>query len=100
MKHIASCLALCLLLTMSLDAALAQSRPSTTNRPCSVNRQSVAANGAIVLGTGGYTYDRFVANRSFCEFDEGVEPAWVPSRDTPSCFIGYRCKSRDPIWFD
>jgi len=93
-------IALCLLLIMPLDAALAQARPSTTNRPCSVNRQTVAANGAIVLGTGGYTYDRFVANRSFCEFDEGVEPAWVPSRDTPSCFIGYRCRSRDPIWFD
>jgi hypothetical protein len=100
MKLIALCLALCLLLTVPLDAALAQSRPSTTNRPCSVNRQSVAVNGAIVLGTGGYSYDRFVANRSFCEFDEGVEPAWVPSRDMSSCFVGYRCKSRDRFWND
>jgi hypothetical protein len=97
MKRLSLCLLLGLLAT---EATLAQSRPSTLARSCGANRQSVAANGAIVLGTGGYTYDRFVRDRSFCQFDEGVEPAWVPSRDTQSCFVGYRCKSRDPIWFD
>lgn len=74
-------------------AALAQSRPSTVNRPCSSSRQMVIANGAIVLGTGGYTYDRFVRDGSFCEVAEYAYPAWVPSRDNPSCFIGYRCRS-------
>jgi hypothetical protein len=88
------------LLALTVTAAMAQTRPSTTTRSCSANRQSVQANGAIVLGTGRYTYDRFVRNRSFCEFDETTEPAWVPSRDRPSCFIGYRCTSRDRMWFD
>lgn len=91
---------LALLMSLTITAALAQSRPSTTTRSCSANRQSVASHGAIVLGTGGHTYDRFVRNRSFCEFDEAAEPAWVPSRDTPSCFIGYRCTTRDRFWFD
>ena len=26
------------------------------------------------------------------QFDEILEPAWVPSRDVPACFVGYRCK--------
>ena len=54
---------------------------------------------AIVLGTGGYTYDRFVRDRSFCQFDEFADPAWVPARDTPQCFVGYRCKNGSP-WDD
>lgn len=89
-----------LALLLAADLAAAQSRPSTVNRPCSVSQQNVIARGAVVLGTGGYTYDRFVRDRSFCEFDEYLEPAWVPSRDTPSCFVGYRCKSDRPLWWD
>jgi hypothetical protein len=96
MNRIMLGLALSLATTTGL---LAQSRPSTVNRPCFASRQIVLAQGAVVLGTGGHTYDRFVRNRSFCEFDEYAEPAWVPSRDTPACFIGYRCKS-DSFWDD
>lgn len=80
-------------------AASAQGRPQSPALSCAANRQSVLANGAIVLGTGGFTYDRFVRDRSFCQFDETVFPAWVPARDTPQCFVGYRCKSASP-WDD
>jgi hypothetical protein len=79
--------------------ALAQGRPQSPALSCATNRQTVIANGAIVLGTGGYTYDRFVRDRSFCQFDEYADPAWVPARDTPQCFVGYRCKS-GPFWND
>lgn len=96
MKRIVLGLALSLAATTALWA---QSRPSTVNRPCHVSQQLVQSRGAIVLGTGGYTYDRFVRDRSFCEFDEFNEPAWVPSRDRPACFVGYRCKSAD-FWQD
>lgn len=88
MKH----LTLSLLLLLAAAPALAQSRPSTPDRSCAANHQSVAANGAIVLGTGGFTFDRFVRDRSFCQHGDFLEPAFVPSRDTPQCFIGYRCK--------
>lgn len=90
MKHLT--LSLSLLLLLAAAPALAQSRPSTPDRSCAANRQSVAANGAIVLGTGGFTFDRFVRDRSFCQHGDFLEPAFVPSRDTPQCFIGYRCK--------
>ncbi|WP_332685480.1 hypothetical protein [Bosea sp. (in: a-proteobacteria)] len=88
---------LSLVLVLAAGAALA--RPQTPARSCVANQQSVRANGAIVLGTGGHTYDRFVRHRGFCQFDEYADPAWVPARDTPSCFVGYRCKS-GPIWED
>ncbi|HEX2136980.1 MAG TPA: hypothetical protein VHG30_13935 [Microvirga sp.] len=80
--------------------AYAQPRPSTVNRPCGANQQLVYSRGAIVLGTGGFSYDRFVRDRRFCEFNEYTEPAFVPSLDTPYCFVGYRCKAgpRDLFW--
>ncbi len=87
---------LSLVAVLVAEAALAQARPQTPARSCAANQQSVAANGAVVLGTGGHTYDRFVRHHGFCQFDEFLEPAWVPARDTPSCFIGYRCKSSSP----
>lgn len=93
-------LVLGLVLALAATAAAAQSRPSTTTQSCETSRRMVAANGAIVLGTGGYTYDRFVRDRSFCEFDESTEPAWVPSRDTQTCMVGYRCKSRSHFFDD
>jgi len=91
-------LVMSLALMATADAAYAQARLSTVNRSCAANRQSVFANGAIVLGTGGPTYDRFVRDRSFCAHGEFTEPAFVPSRDTDACMIGYRCKTDS--WWD
>lgn len=81
-----------LVLSMLVTHVQAQTRPSTVNRPCIASRQLVIARGAIVLGTGGFTYDRFVRDSSFCEVGEYPQPAYVPSLDTPQCFVGYRCK--------
>ena len=69
----------------------AQGRPSTVAMTCPQAASLVARAGGIVLGTGGYTYDRFVANRSFCQPTEVTERAFVPTRETPACFVGYRC---------
>ena len=88
-----------LLALVLMGTALAQARPQSPALSCATNRQTVIANGAIVLGTGGYTYDRFVRDRSFCQVDEYADPAWVPARDTPQCFVGYRCKT-GPFWND
>lgn len=82
-----------LVLTLTAAGGQAQTRPSTVNRPCNASRQLVFSQGAIVLGTGGYTYDRFVRDGSFCELNEYTSPAYVPSIDTPQCFVGYRCKA-------
>ncbi|GEO14274.1 hypothetical protein [Microvirga aerophila] len=86
-------IAVMLAFTLVATIALAQSRPSSVNRPCAASQQLVYSHGALVLGTGGYTYDRFVRDQSFCEFNEYTTPAYVPSLDTPQCFVGFRCKA-------
>jgi hypothetical protein len=85
---------------MLTTATVAQNRPSTTAMTCRQAASLVYARGAIVLGMGGYTYERFVRDRSFCQVTEALESAWVPTRDTPTCFVGYRCyePSRDDLF--
>ncbi|KQO58309.1 MULTISPECIES: hypothetical protein [unclassified Methylobacterium] len=71
--------------------AIAQ-RASTLDMTCPEARSVVSRNRGIVLGTGGATYDRFVRDRGACEVTEITIPAYAPTRDTPDCFIGYRCR--------
>ncbi|MBF9196935.1 hypothetical protein [Microvirga terrestris] len=71
---------------------MARTRPSTVNLPCRASRQLVLTRGGVVLGTGGYTYDRFVRDGTFCTIGEYIQQAFVPSLDTPHCFVGCRCK--------
>jgi hypothetical protein len=85
---------------LSVTAAQAQTRPSTVDVPCAASRQLVFARGAVVLGTGGPTYDRFVRDRSFCDITEYAQSAYVPSPDTPRCFVGYRCKQGPREWWE
>jgi hypothetical protein len=84
---------ICLAITLAASAAVAQGGPPTSQRTCAANRQLVLKEGQVVLDTGPSTYARFVKNGSECLVDQFPEPAWVPSSNTPQCFIGYRCKS-------
>ena len=81
-----------LLIVMASISVQAQARPSSVTMTCAQAAQLVAAHGAILLGTGGATFDRFVTDRRFCAINQTTEPAWVPTSDTPQCFVGYRCK--------
>lgn len=99
MKHL-KLWAISTALAASVSGAQAQPRPLTTAIPCFQAQRIVASRGAAVLSTGTYTYDRYVRDRSFCQFDEYLQPAWVPARDTPQCFIGYRCKPGPRDLFD
>ena len=47
-------------------SAVAQPRPSTVDMRCAQAAGIVAAQGAIVLDTGGFTYDRFVSDVGHC----------------------------------
>jgi hypothetical protein len=87
--------ALSLALAAFATGAVAQPRASTLNMSCGQARSIVASRGAVVLGTGGQTYDRFVSARNFCEINETTEPVWVPTADTPQCPIGFRCRDSD-----
>ncbi len=73
------------------SAAGAQERPSSVTMTCQQAAGLVSTRGALVLGTGRFTYDRFVRDRSFCEPTEVAANAFVPTRDNPECLVGYRC---------
>jgi hypothetical protein len=71
--------------------ATAQARPSTLSMTCGQAQALVARQGAIVLSTGEFTYDRYVSDRRFCEVGEALRNEFVPTRDNPQCFVGYSC---------
>jgi len=92
-------IAFCLLAVLAAGPALAQ-RPSTLGMSCSEAQNVVASRGAIVLSTGQYTYDRFVAAPGFCSLGEWARPATAPTADTRSCRLGYTCQAGEPPWDD
>jgi len=81
-------------LAATAGVALAQGRPSTTNMTCAQAQAVVRSAGAIVLGTGGPTFERFVISEAFCTPQEEIVPHWAPTRDNPQCVVGYRCEIR------
>nr|WP_170316060.1 hypothetical protein [Microvirga calopogonii] len=82
------------------SSTFAQNRPFTPSMTCDQARGLVFSRGAVVLGTGTYTYDRYVRDRSFCENNETIDPRYVPARDTPQCFVGYVCRDADYFYDD
>ncbi len=91
--------ALCLTALFAIASAPAQARPLTRTMTCEQAQALLARQGAIVLDTDKYIYDRYVANRSFCPITQATEPAWVPTKNNPQCFIGYTC-TEDLDWPD
>jgi hypothetical protein len=79
-------------LSLLAAEALAQARPLSTRMSCRQAAGLIQSRGALVLGTGVHTYDRFVRDRSFCEITEFADPAFAPTLDNPQCFVGYTCK--------
>ena len=71
--------------------AEAQGRPSTTAMTCAAAASFVASRGAVVIGTGGDTFERVVTNQGFCLRGQDTRPMFSPTRDHGACFIGYYC---------
>ena len=78
-------------LSLAASAALAQ-RPSSLEMTCGEARDLVRSSGAIVLGTGGQTYDRFVAHPSYCLQGEEAYGGWTHTQDEARCPVGLVCR--------
>jgi len=74
--------------------ASAQARPDTRTMSCAAAQALVRSKGAIVMTTGQYTFERIVANRSFCEWDEDTWIKIAPTTDNPKCRVGSYCRAR------
>ena len=93
-------LAFALALSLPAATALAQ-RPQSPAMTCRQAAGLVFARGAVVLGTGGHTYDRYVRDRGFCEVTESTKPGYAPTLDNPQCPVGYRCfEPSGRLWDD
>jgi len=83
-----------------LQPALAQSgRPDTRSMTCGQVQSLINQRGGVVLSTGQYTFDRYVANRNFCQHGEILKYDYVPTRDNNRCFV-QRCVDNHPFYFD
>lgn len=92
----AFCAVMLALLTVP-GAAMAQPRPLTPAMSCIQAREIVGVEGAAVLGTGPFTYDRYVLHGGYCSYMQTTRPALVPTLDTPQCFVGYLCVDRNRL---
>ena len=81
----------------SLPAA-AQGRPDSLSMSCDQARALLRSRGALVIGTGPHIYDRYVTDRRFCAVTEGTRPAWIATRDTRQCMVGYTCVPIEDLW--
>lgn len=70
-------------------------RVNTQSLSCGRAAGIVQKAGAIVLATGEGLYDRFVADGRYCGTGETTAPAWVPTSETDTCFVGYVCRDRE-----
>jgi hypothetical protein len=81
----------------------ASARPDTRAMTCEAARAFIRSNGAVVMSTGQYTYDRIVAGYGWCGPGEETELKVVPTLDNPKCRIGYICRDRidddKPFWW-
>jgi hypothetical protein len=71
-----------------------QGRPDSTAMGCAQAQGVVTRAGAIVLGTGGPTFERVVTSAQFCTPDEFTQPFWAPTADARQCMVGYTCEPR------
>lgn len=84
--------------TLALAALLlapfaAHAAPYTTQMTCAQAKGLVDKSGAIVLHHSQFIYDRYVAHQGYCGQGGGhtTRPAFVPTRDNGSCWVGYYC---------
>lgn len=73
-------------------SAMAQNRPDTRAFSCQQTRDTINANGAVVMSTGTHTYDRYVASSAQCASGEAAVVTDVPTTDNARCVV-YRCES-------
>lgn len=82
---------LCIL--FSLIATAVSARPSTLSMTCREAQSLLESKGAVVMTTGVHTYNRFVAIVGYCMTAEWGYAATAPTKDDPSCPLGYVCST-------
>ena len=75
-----------------MASAVAQPRPNTMVMSCRDAQALIVSRGAVVLGTGPHTYDRYVRDQGYCPAATIGEQSWERTADVAACPIGLRCR--------
>jgi len=78
---------------LALVSTAASARPSTLSMTCREAQSLVASKRAVVMSTGAHTYNRFLAIETYCMTAEWGYPTTAPTKDNPSCLVGYVCST-------
>jgi len=70
-------------------------RPNSTAMTCTQVQSMITQRGGVVISTGQYTFDRYVANRNFCQHGEILRKDYIPTRDNNRCYV-QRCVNPQP----
>jgi len=77
--------------------AQAQSRPDSLTMTCAAAQALVRKQGAIVIGTGPYIYDRYVVDRNFCTPTQRANNTFIATKDNKYCLVGGVCREATPF---
>jgi hypothetical protein len=83
---------------ISFAGAAEAARPDTRTMTCAQAREFVIANSPVIMTYGysrkaGPLYSKFSAHSCRSGRDDTDVAAWVPTLDSPSCYIGYVCNN-------
>jgi hypothetical protein len=99
-KHVIAALTACgAVLVTALPSAAQSGRPNSTTMSCGQAQSMINQRGAVVMSTGRYTFDRYVANRSFCQHGEVTRRDYIPTKDNAKCYV-LRCVNPQPWRYD
>lgn len=81
--------------TAQVGGGAAKVRAYAPQMSCAQLKQMVATEGAVIIYSSRYIYDRVVANQRYCASGEVTEWKTVNAGDDSRCFAGYVCKQDD-----
>jgi hypothetical protein len=87
-----------MMMAATIAGAAAQGRPDSRQMSCAQVQNLIVQNGAVVLTTGQFTYDRYVASRQFCSHPNIPVIDSIQTRAANQCPV-YRC-GQDLFLFD
>ncbi len=94
MKSLSTIITTLALLAGSGNAALAA--PSSLDMTCREVSMLVKERGAVILRTSPTVFGRYVNSAGLCEIALVAVPAWIPTKDSSECFVGYTCVLGSP----
>lgn len=64
---------------------------------CGIIRNTVLANGAVIIHYGSGLYEKVVASSWECSHSTSdmTDPFYAPTLDSSGCFVGYKCQNID-----